>query len=87
MAALGHAVAGDEILKDSFANFAFENFEIAAYRSLLVIADRGGFAFSVAPLTQTLREAEAMAGWIGDNLKVIILESVALGERGETAKV
>ncbi len=31
MAAMGHTVAGDEILKNSFANFAFENFEIAAY--------------------------------------------------------
>ncbi len=30
MAALGHTVAGDEILKNSFANFAFENFEISA---------------------------------------------------------
>ena len=87
MAALGHAAAGDEILKNSFANFAFENFEIAAYRSLLVIADRGGFAFSVEPLTQTLREEEAMAGWIGDNLKAVTLEFVALSERGETAKV
>lgn len=29
MAAMGHSVAGDEILKNSFANFAFENYEIA----------------------------------------------------------
>ena len=31
---MGHTLAGDEILKNSFANFAFENFEIAAYKSL-----------------------------------------------------
>src|SRR5215216_4469086 len=31
MAALGHTPAGDEILKNSFANLAFENYEIAAY--------------------------------------------------------
>jgi ferritin-like metal-binding protein YciE len=30
MAAMGHTTAGDEILKNSFENFAFENFEIAA---------------------------------------------------------
>ncbi len=30
MAAIGHSMADDEILKNSFANFAFENFEIAA---------------------------------------------------------
>lgn len=87
MAAIGHSFAGDEILKNSFANFAFENFEIAAYRSLLTIADFGGFTFSVDPLTQTLREEEAMANWISDNLKTVTLEFVALSERGETAKV
>jgi ferritin-like metal-binding protein YciE len=30
MAAMAHTVAGDEILKNLFANFAFENFEMAA---------------------------------------------------------
>src|ERR1700712_3590094 len=34
VAALGHTAAPDEILKNSFANFAFENFEIAPYKSL-----------------------------------------------------
>src|SRR3981189_127670 len=33
--AMTHAVAGDEILKNTFANF--ENFEIAAYKSLLAL--------------------------------------------------
>ena len=31
--AMTHAMAGDEILKNTFANNAFENFEIAAYKS------------------------------------------------------
>jgi len=43
MAAMGHTLAGDEILKNSFANFAFENFEIAAYNSLLVLSAAGQF--------------------------------------------
>ncbi|HVI27100.1 DUF892 family protein [Hansschlegelia sp.] len=30
LAALGHAIASDEILKNTFANFAFENFEAGA---------------------------------------------------------
>ena len=29
MAAIGHTVAPDEIIKNSIANFAFENYEIA----------------------------------------------------------
>src|ERR1043165_7639495 len=33
--ALMHSAAEDEILKNTFANNAFENFEIAAYKSLL----------------------------------------------------
>src|SRR3954468_8872375 len=31
MAAIAHTFAPDEILKNSFANFAFENFEAATY--------------------------------------------------------
>lgn len=36
-------MAGYEILKNSFANFAFENFEVAAYKSLLTVAEAGGY--------------------------------------------
>ncbi len=49
MAALGHTVAGDEILKNSMANFAFENFEIAAYKSLITIAELVDTRLSCAP--------------------------------------
>src|SRR4051794_16393960 len=38
--AMTHAVAGDEILKNTFANF--ENFEIAAYKSLLALCGPAG---------------------------------------------
>jgi len=87
MAAIGHSLAGDEILKNTFANFAFENYEIAAYKSLLIIAELGGFAFSSEPLTVSLREEEAMAGWLSENLKSVIHDFVSLSESGETAKV
>src|SRR3954452_18897798 len=39
LAALGHAAAADEILKNTFANNAFEHYEIAAYKSLLTLAE------------------------------------------------
>lgn len=71
MAALGHSVAGDEILKNSFANHAFENFEIAAYRSLIVMAEDGGFRDAAPLLEQTLGEEKSMAEWIYDSLPVI----------------
>ncbi|MGY4382475.1 ferritin-like metal-binding protein YciE [Bradyrhizobium sp. i1.3.6] len=42
MQAMAHAAAGDEILKNAFANNAFENFEIAAYKSLIALCDSAG---------------------------------------------
>lgn len=38
--AMAHSMAGDEILKNTFANNAFEHFEIAAYKSLLTLCRR-----------------------------------------------
>src|ERR1700754_5216342 len=35
--AMAHSMAGDGILKNTFANNAFENFEIATYKSLLAL--------------------------------------------------
>jgi ferritin-like metal-binding protein YciE len=71
MAALTHAVAQDEILKNSFANFAFENYEIAAYKSLCQMAELTGHTAAIAPLQQTLREEMNMAKWLEDNLSTI----------------
>src|SRR5271166_4520467 len=42
LAALGQSMAPDEIIKNSLANFAFENDEIASYKALLVLADASG---------------------------------------------
>lgn len=87
MAAMGHTMAGDEILKNSFANFAFENFEIAAYKSLLTVADAGGFATATAALQSNLAEEEAMAKWLDDNLAAVTQKFLMLREGGTTAKV
>ena len=35
--AMAHSTADDEILKNTFANNAFENFQIAAYKSLIAL--------------------------------------------------
>lgn len=60
MAAMGHMPADDEILKNSFANHAFEHYEIAAYELLLVMARAAGHS-DIAPLETTLGEEERMA--------------------------
>ena len=67
MAALAHVFAPDEILKNSFANFAFENFEAASYKSLLTLADAGGFQQPVSLLTASLNEELAMAAWVDEH--------------------
>ena len=84
MAALAHVPAEDEILKNSFANHAFENFEIAAYDSLLVMAEAAGHR-DTAPLEETLREEERMA----DEMRRLVRHNtglyLSLKARGETA--
>lgn len=86
MAAAGHTLAPDEILKNSFANFAFENFEIASYRSLIAMGGVAGMTQSVPLLEQSLREEEAMAGFIEDNIETITRRYVQLSEAGLDAK-
>jgi ferritin-like metal-binding protein YciE len=67
-AAMGHAMAGDEILKNMFANNAFENFEVAAYKSLLTICDSAGQGNARSLLEANLKEDEAMAAWVDEKV-------------------
>ncbi|HEV7252353.1 MAG TPA: ferritin-like domain-containing protein [Mesorhizobium sp.] len=88
MAAIAHSFAGDEILKNTFANHAFENFEIASYRSLIAMADAGDFSNATSALRQTLSEEERMAQWIYEHTPQITLQYAALYEQsGSNAKV
>lgn len=68
MAALMHTVAPDEVIKNSFANYAFEHFEIAAYKSLLTLSDATGQTSGKTALEQSLSEEVAMAEWLDQHL-------------------
>ena len=68
MAAIAHAVTQDEVLKNSFANFAFEHFEIATYKALLEMSDAAGDGQAPALLRQSLDEELRMAQWIDQHL-------------------
>ena len=85
-AAVGHTVAPDEILKNSMANFAFENFEIAAYKSLIALAEASGNDDAVSDLELNLNEEIDMAEWLDQNIEVVTLKFASLKEAGETAK-
>jgi ferritin-like metal-binding protein YciE len=69
--AMGHAMAGDEILKNTFANNAFEHFEIAAYKSLLALCREAGMDAARAPLEMSLKEEEQMAAWIDASIGTV----------------
>ena len=83
---MGQAAAGDEILKNSFANFAFENYEIAAYKSLITVAELGGFPTAITALRANLSEEEAMAAWLDANLRSVTMKFASLKETNQYAK-
>ncbi len=68
VAAALHAPAPDEVLKNTFANYAFEHQEIASYTSLIAMAETVGDAVAIPALQQSLREEQAMAKWIEDRI-------------------
>jgi ferritin-like metal-binding protein YciE len=79
--AVGHSMAGDEILKDTFANDAFEHYEIAAYKSLLTLCGPAGADNARGLLEQSLKEEEAMAAWLDENIGKVTLEYLSKEER------
>jgi ferritin-like metal-binding protein YciE len=80
MAAIGHAMASDEVLKNTFASNGLEHFEIAAYKSLLTMADRAGIAVR-STLEQSLREEERMAEWVDKHVEALTLQYMQNEER------
>jgi ferritin-like metal-binding protein YciE len=85
LAAAAHTVMQDEVLKNSMANFAFENFEIAAYKSLIQVAKETGHQSAIPPLEQNLREEEAMAAWLSEHLPDVTSTYVKRASAGERA--
>lgn len=68
LAAMGHTLSSDEILKNSFANFAFENYELATYKSLCQMAELTGNSQALQPLQQSMKEEQAMVQWLDHHL-------------------
>jgi len=71
MAAAGHMPMADEVLKNTFANYAFENFEIASYKSLIAMAEASGHQQVIPALQETLREEQKMAQSVNDLIEPI----------------
>lgn len=81
MMAMAHTVASDEVLKNTFANNAFEHFEIAAYKSLLALCQPAGAESAKPLLEQSLKEEEEMAAWVDQNVAKVTLAYLRKQER------
>src|SRR5258708_14397633 len=71
--AITNSTANDEVLKNSFASNALEAFEIAAYKSLMAMAEHAGVRVKTT-LSESLREEERMAAWLDHNIEKVTLE-------------
>jgi ferritin-like metal-binding protein YciE len=87
VAAALHAPAPDEVLKNTFANFAFEHQEIAAYTSLIAMAESLGDSPAIPLLQQSLAEEERMAEWIRGQIVPTTQRFMQLTRAGQHAGV
>ncbi len=85
VAALSHALSPDEIVKNSLANFAFENFEVATYKALITMAEAGGFDAAVPLLQESLNEELAMVTFLDETMPIVVRKFLALRSQGEQA--
>jgi ferritin-like metal-binding protein YciE len=85
LGALFHSTASDEILKNLYTNNALENYEIAAYRSLIVIAQEAGDTQNVSVLQESLREEENAARLVGEKIEAVTRHYLELEQSGQKA--
>jgi len=77
---------GDEVVKGSLADYTFEHMEIASYKILIGAADQVGDSETKRVCQEILREEEAMASWLEENLPSLTREYLKREETGGTAK-
>lgn len=71
LSAMSSAMAEDEVVKNTLSDFAFENFEIACYRSLVEAAEVAGDMQTAQVCREILREEEEMAKWVFSQIPMI----------------
>ena len=86
MAALMHSVMSDEIMKNHFANVAFEAFEQTTYRALIAMAQVTGFPHHVPIHEATLREEEKTFSTLLNMTDQLTVKFMRLSAEGEQAK-
>lgn len=86
VAALSNAAAGDEVVKNGIADYAFEHFEIASYRSLIGAAEELGETRIKQTCEEILQEEEAMADWLETHLPEVTQQYLRREVTGQEAK-
>lgn len=86
VAALTNSAAGDEVVKNGIADYAFEHFEIASYRALIGAADALGEDEIQRVCEDILQQEEAMAQWLEEHLPQVTQDHLQRAASGEPAK-
>ncbi|PZF78381.1 hypothetical protein DK847_00730 [Aestuariivirga litoralis] len=68
------SMAGDEVMKGLLAGYAFEHYEIGAYRILIAAAAALGDVETTRILRENLREEEDMAQWLSSSIDPLTAE-------------
>jgi ferritin-like metal-binding protein YciE len=83
--AMANTMADDAILKNSFAGYSFEHYEIAAYESLLQLAALAQETEIIPLLRESLAEERDMADWLASNLRQLTSEYIERRQRKDRA--
>lgn len=77
-----HAMSTDEVLKNSLANNAFENFEAASYCQLAAAAEDAGEPEIARTCQQIMQQELAMADWVWNQLAPMTHKYLAREQSG-----
>ncbi|MEH3143869.1 MAG: ferritin-like domain-containing protein [Methylobacterium frigidaeris] len=86
VAALVHSVTSDEVLKNLYTDYSVETYEVAAYTSLIALAEAAGHRKDVDLLKLSLKEEERMAEAVFNQITPITLkyaEREAAGKKSD----
>jgi ferritin-like metal-binding protein YciE len=76
MQAVSTGAAKDEMVKNALADYAAENFEVASYTALVTAAQALNDQQTAQVCQQILREDEAMARWLEQNLPMLVQQTL-----------
>lgn len=68
-----NAAKGDEVVRNGVTMFGMAHYEVAWYESLVVLAAEAGETEAARLLAECLAEERAMAAWVGENLRGLLL--------------